>query len=127
MEKNEIYRCEVCGNIVEVLHPSYGELYCCGKPMKQINENTEEAATEKHIPVAEKTEEGTLIKIGEVPHPMEPNHYIEFVEIEIKNGRIRKIFLNPGDKPEFICKIDIKDIKSIRAYCNIHGLWKNNM
>jgi superoxide reductase len=121
-EKLEIYKCEVCGNIVEVLHSGKGELVCCGQPMKLLKENTTDAAKEKHVPVVEKTGDGFKVKVGSVAHPMEEKHYIEWIEI-IADGKAYRQFLNPGDAPEAFFKIDAKQVIA-REYCNIHGLWK---
>jgi len=119
---NEIYRCSVCGNITEVVHASIGELVCCGKPMELLAENSVDAATEKHVPVIEKTENGVRVKIGSVPHPMEEAHFIEWIEI-LADGVSYKKFLKPGDAPEAEFRIQAKEI-SAREYCNLHGLWK---
>ena len=121
-EKLQVYKCEVCGNIVEVLHGGKGELVCCGQPMKLIVENTVDAAKEKHVPVVEKVEGGVKVKVGDVPHPMEEKHYIEWIEI-IADGKAYRQFLKPGGTPEAIFKIDAGKITA-REYCNIHGLWK---
>ena len=121
-EKLGIYKCEVCGNIVEVLHSGKGELVCCGQPMKLFKENTTDAAKEKHVPVVEKTKDGFKVKVGSVAHPMEEKHYIEWIEI-IADGKAYRQFLNPGDAPEAFFKIDAKQVIA-REYCNIHGLWK---
>lgn len=121
-EKLEIYVCEICGNIIEVLHEGVGELVCCGEPMKLMKENTVDAAKEKHVPVIEKAEHGIKVKIGSVPHPMEPKHYIEWIEL-IADGRAYRKFLGPGDAPEATFCIDATTI-SAREYCNLHGLWK---
>jgi len=118
----EIYKCEVCGNIVEVLHEGKGELVCCGQPMKIFKENTVDAAKEKHVPVIEKTSDGIKVKIGSVAHPMEEKHYIEWIEI-IADGKAYRQFLKPGDVPEAVFCIEAKEITA-REYCNIHGLWK---
>jgi len=119
----EIYKCEICGNIVEVLHEGVGELVCCGKPMKLMVENTVDASKEKHVPVIEKVEGGIKVKVGSVPHPMEEKHYIEWIEI-IADGKVYKKFLKPGDQPETLFEIKADKITA-REYCNIHGLWKN--
>lgn len=121
-EKLQIYKCEVCGNIVEVLHGGKGELVCCNQPMKLFKENTIDAAKEKHVPVVEKTSDGFLVKVGSVAHPMEEKHYIEWVEI-IADEKAYREFLNPGQKPEATFKIDA-DRVTAREYCNVHGLWK---
>ena len=121
-EKLEIYKCELCGNIVEVLHGGAGELVCCGQPMKQFTENTVDAALEKHVPVIEKGPDGITVKIGSVAHPMEEAHYIEWIEL-IADGKAYRQFLNPGDTPEATFNIDADQVTA-REYCNLHGLWK---
>ena len=121
-ELNQIYKCNVCGNIIEVVHASGGELVCCGKPMELLKENTTDAAVEKHVPVIKKTDKGVKVEIGSVPHPMEKEHYIEWIEV-IADGKSYKKFLKPGDKPEAEFCIDAKEVTA-REYCNLHGLWK---
>jgi superoxide reductase len=121
----EIYKCEICGNIVEVLHTGGGELVCCGQPMKLMKENTVDASREKHVPVIEKTANGIKVKVGGVPHPMEEKHFIEWIQVMAPDGsRFVRAFLKPGDKPE--AEFNIKDEGVIaREYCNIHLLWKS--
>ena len=121
-EKLEIYKCEACGNIVEVLHGGAGELVCCGEPMKLYTENTVDAAKEKHVPVIEKIDGGYKVSVGSVAHPMEEKHYIEWIEI-IADGKTYRQFFNPGDAPEATFMIDAAQITA-REYCNLHGLWK---
>ncbi len=121
-EKMQVYKCEICGNIVEMLHPGEGELVCCEAPMKLFKENTVDAAKEKHVPVIEKVEGGFRVKIGSVPHPMEDKHYIEWIEIITEDGKVCRQFLQPGQSPEAIIKCDANKITA-REYCNIHGLW----
>lgn len=121
-QRLEIYKCEACGNIVEVLTGGGGELVCCGEPMKLYVENTVDAAKEKHVPVIEKIEGGYKVKVGSVAHPMEEKHYIEWIEI-IADGKAYRQFLNPGDAPEATFLIDAAQITA-REYCNVHGLWK---
>ncbi|MCK5415877.1 desulfoferrodoxin FeS4 iron-binding domain-containing protein [Candidatus Parcubacteria bacterium] len=119
---NEIYKCEICENIIDMFHPGAGELYCCGQPMVLKNENSEEVGAEKHLPVIKDDEKGKRITIGEVEHPMTDEHYIEWIEIFFADGRILRKNFKPGDEPSFYCPKDHKkDI--IRAYCNVHGLW----
>lgn len=122
-EKLEIYKCEACGNIVEVLHGGAGELVCCGSPMVLFKENTVDAAKEKHVPVVEQIEGGVKVKVGDVAHPMEEKHYIEWIEI-IADGKAYRQFLNPGDTPEATFNIEADQV-SVREYCNLHGLWKS--
>ena len=121
-EKLQIYKCEICGNIVEMLHAGDGELVCCGQPMKLYKENTVDASKEKHVPVIEKTVGGIKVKVGSVPHPMEAKHYIEWIEV-IADSRAYRQFLNPGDAPEAVFNIQASRITA-REYCNLHGLWK---
>ncbi|MDL1963095.1 MAG: desulfoferrodoxin [Deltaproteobacteria bacterium] len=121
-EKLQIYKCKVCGNIVEVLHEGAGELVCCGQPMVLREENAVDAAKEKHVPVVEKTTGGVNVKVGSVAHPMEEKHYIEWIEI-ITDGKAYRQFLNPGDVPEATFDIEAGDVTG-REYCNLHGLWK---
>ena len=118
----EVYKCAVCGNIVEVLHEGKGELVCCGQPMKLYKENTVDAAKEKHVPVIEKTAEGFKVNVGSVTHPMEEKHYIEWIEL-IADGVAYRKFLNPGDAPEAEFCLDAAQVTA-REYCNLHGLWK---
>ena len=122
-KKLQIYKCEICGNIVEMLHEGEGELVCCGAPMKLFQENTVDAAKEKHIPVIEKMEGGFRVKVGGVAHPMEDKHYIEWIEAITDDGRVCRQFLSPGNAPEAVFKIEASKI-TLREYCNLHGLWK---
>jgi superoxide reductase len=121
-EKLQVYKCEACGNIVEVLHGGGGELVCCGDPMVLFVENTVDAAKEKHVPVVEKAEQGIKVKVGSVPHPMEEKHYIEWVEV-ISDGKICRQFLKPGEAPEALFGLQDENVTA-REYCSIHGLWK---
>ncbi len=124
MVKNlEIYKCEHCGNIVEVVHGGNGELVCCGVPMKLVTENTVDAAKEKHVPVIEKTADGYKVTVGSVLHPMEEKHYIEWIEL-IADGKAYRQFLTPGGTPEAYFNITANTVTA-REYCNLHGLWKS--
>ena len=120
-ERTQIYKCELCGNIIEVVHGGQGELVCCGKPMKAVTENTVDASKEKHVPVIEKTANGYKVKVGSVPHPMEEKHFIEWIAI-YAGDRVHRKYLKPGDPPEaeFAC---LADSVSVKEYCNLHGLW----
>ena len=121
-QKNQIYKCSICGNIVEIVHEGATSLVCCGKPMDLQEENTVDAALEKHVPVIERTANGIKIKVGAVPHPMEEAHYIEWIEI-IAGDEIERKFLKPGDAPEAEFNFDNENLIA-RAYCNLHGLWQ---
>ena len=122
MKKLDIFKCELCGNVVELLHVGGGDLVCCGQPMKLFTENTVDAAKEKHVPVIEKTADGFKVKVGDVAHPMEEKHYIEWIEV-IADGRVYREFLKPGQAPEARFCVKAENITA-REYCNIHGLWK---
>ena len=122
-EKLQVYKCEMCGNIVEVLHGGQGELVCCDQPMKLMEEQTADASTEKHVPVVEAGDAGVTVKVGSVPHPMEDEHHIEWVQI-MSGDNVYRIFLKPGGAPEGTFKLLKGDI-SAREYCNVHGLWRS--
>lgn len=121
--KMEVYKCEVCGNIVFVLYEGKGKPACCGQPMKLLEEKTKiMKGKEKHIPVIEKVESGIKVKVGSVSHPMEENHYIEWIEVT-DGSRIYRKFLSPGEKAEAFFPVSSENIK-VRELCNVHGLWK---
>ena len=121
-EKLEVYKCEMCGNIIEVLHGGAGSLVCCGQDMVLQKENTTDAVREKHVPVVEKTAGGFKVKVGSVAHPMEADHYIEWIEV-IADGTAYRKFLNPGDAPEAEFALNVAEVTA-REYCNLHGHWK---
>ena len=120
--KLEVYKCGICGNMVEVIHGGDGELVCCGEPMKLLTENTTDAAKEKHVPVIEKIDGGYKVSVGSVLHPMEEDHYIEWIEL-IADGKAYRQFLNPGDEPIATFCVEAATITA-REFCNKHGLWK---
>jgi len=122
-KKLEVYKCEICGNIVEVLHEGKGELVCCGQPMKLQDENTVEAAYEKHIPVIEKIDGGIKVKVGDVAHPMMEKHYIEWIQVIVGDKAYRQ-FLKPDQVPEAVFAIEDDNVYA-REYCNLHGMWKS--
>ncbi len=125
-EKNQVFKCRICGNIVEALHTGQGDLICCGEVMEEIKENTQEGvAQEKHIPVVKTDGDVAIIKIGAEPHPMTEEHYIEWVEI-IAEEKVHRHWLKPGMEPKvaLVCKVD-KFV--VRAYCNLHGLWSTTV
>jgi len=121
-ERLQVYKCEVCGNIAEMVHAGAGQLVCCGQPMKLCRENTTDAAKEKHVPVIEKTAAGLKVKVGSVPHPMEQTHYIEWIEVIVGDQGYWK-FLHPGEAPEATFELKAENV-TVREYCNLHGLWK---
>lgn len=127
-DKNAVYKCELCGNIVEVLHAGAGELVCCGQPMKKFAENTVDASKEKHIPVIEKILGGYKVSVGSVSHPMDEKHYIEWIELGVDgaDGSPSVVYrknLSPGDSPVAIFMVDSPSVWA-REFCNLHGLWK---
>lgn len=119
----QIYKCGVCGNIVEVVHTGAGQLVCCGQPMELVTEKAEDVGLEKHVPIIEKIGNRVRVKVGSIPHPMEQKHYIEWIEMDA-NGKTQREFLNPGDKPEAEFETTAKSVKA-REYCSIHGLWRS--
>jgi superoxide reductase len=144
-KQHDVYKCTVCGNIVEMVHPGLGEkvcqdkasddkeyfecvlnagqLTCCGKPMDITHAKTEDTGHEKHKPVVEKTKNFLTVTIGSIPHPMEDAHYIEWIETISVDGQTNRKFLKPGfpAQAKFDCS---SDTTQVRAYCNIHGLWE---
>lgn len=122
---NQIYKCNICGNIVEMMHSGQGELVCCGQPMDLMEEQINDEGAEKHVPVVESNNGLVKIKIGEIPHPMELDHYIEWIEI-IADGKNYKKYLTAGDLSEYTFAIEAENVIA-RAYCNIHGLWKSHL
>ncbi|MFH1056015.1 MAG: desulfoferrodoxin [Candidatus Altiarchaeota archaeon] len=122
-DRGEVYKCNVCGNIIEVLHVGGGELVCCGQPMEALKGKVEDQGNEKHVPVIEKTADGFKVIVGSVPHPMEEKHHIQWIEL-IGDGKTYREYLKPGMKPE--AEFCIKAAKVMaREYCNLHGLWKS--
>ena len=129
--KNQVYRCSVCGNIVEVLHVGGGELVCCGKPMELLTEKKEDVGMEKHVPIIEKLDGKIKVKVGSIPHPMEEKHFIEWIEILVDDRSYKK-FLKPNDLPEAEFTVEglvpsevEGDNIVAREHCTIHGLWKS--
>ncbi len=123
-EKLQIYKCAVCGNIVEVIYGSTGELVCCGQPMELLDEKTADAATEKHVPVIEKIDCGYKVTVGSTLHLMEEKHYIEWIEL-LADGKAYRQFLNPGDAPQAVFNAEADSVAA-REHCNVHGLWKGD-
>lgn len=120
-ERHEVYKCGICGNIIEVLHGGKGQLYCCGQPMKLLEVKKEEQGYEKHLPVIEKKEGKVIVKVGSVDHPMEEEHYIEMIEIITPDDKVLRKYLKPGDEP--VAEFNVEKVKMAREYCTIHGLW----
>ena len=123
-ERLQIYKCAVCGNIVEVIYSSTGELVCCGQPMELLDEKTADAATEKHVPVIQKIDGGYKVTVGSTLHPMKEKHYIEWIEL-LADGKAYRQFLNPGDAPQAVFNVKAESVTA-REHCNVHGLWKGD-
>jgi len=121
-KKMTVYKCEICGNIVEVLTAGGAVMMCCGQEMTLMTENTTDAAVEKHVPALEKKNGGWQVTVGTVEHPMTDAHFIEWIEL-ISGDKVYRQFLNPNDAPTAFFPIDADGVTA-RAYCNLHGLWK---
>jgi len=125
VKKNDVYKCSLCGNIVEVNHVGGGTLVCCGKDMDLLEEKSADSTTEKHVPVIESISGGYKVTVGSTLHPMKDEHFIEWIEL-ITESETLITYLNPGDEPVAIFKTEEKALKA-REYCNLHGLWKNEL
>ncbi len=122
-KKLEIYKCKACGNIVEMVHGGAGELVCCNVPMELLDEKTADAVTEKHVPVVEKIDSGYKVVVGSTRHPMEEDHFIEWIELIAGEKTVRQ-FLQPGGEPETVFGGVEGGSVTVREHCNKHGLWK---
>lgn len=120
--RQAIYKCNKCGNMLEMVHVGGGPLVCCGDPMELLEENTTEAATEKHIPEVTEVDGGYKVVVGSVAHPMEEKHYIEWIELIVDDVLLYRKHLAPGEAPEAVFLVSGGNVKA-RAYCNLHGLW----
>lgn len=121
-QRLQVYRCNICGNIVLVLHPGVGTLVCCGQPMQLLTEQTTETGYEKHLPVVEPTPTGTKVRVGSTPHPMTPDHHIQWIELATDDTLLIK-FLQPTQPPEAEFPVKAEKLR-VRTYCNLHSLWK---
>ncbi len=121
-ERGQVYKCNPCGHIVEVIKAGPGTLTCCDQPMKLLNENTTDAAVEKHVPVVEKTAEGWVVTVGSVDHPMTEDHLIDWIEL-VTEDNVYRTYLCPNDPPKATFQVNAENVTA-RAYCNLHGLWK---
>lgn len=122
-ELREIYKCNVCGNVVEVIHTGATSLVCCGQPMEKLEGHSEDTGVEKHLPVVESTETGIKVRVGSVEHPMLEEHFIQLIEV-LTADKVCRAELKPGQKPEAVFPVDINAVLNVREYCNLHGLWK---
>lgn len=122
-ERREIYKCEQCGNIVEVLDGGGADLVCCGENMQLLEGSTTDEGKEKHVPVIESADQGITVKVGSNPHPMEEKHYIEWIEV-IDGDTTHRQYLKPGQSPEAVFKCAGPNVTA-REHCNVHGMWKS--
>lgn len=123
-ELREIYYCEICDNVTEVIHPGATALVCCGEPMEKLEEKTEkDEGLEKHVPVVEATDNGITVKVGSVMHPMVEKHYIAFIEV-LTEDKVLRAELDVEGEPVAHFNVDINDVIKVREWCNLHGLWK---
>lgn len=122
-QRNEVYKCNLCGNLIGVIHGAGGDLVCCGQNMVLLEANSTDASQEKHVPIIKQDANQVTVAVGSAPHPMEEKHYIEVIGV-LTDDKLYRAYLKPGGKPEATFEIDGK-VKCARAYCNIHGLWKN--
>jgi superoxide reductase len=123
-ESLQVYKCDVCGIVAEVLDGGAGELVCCGQPMRRLAENAADASREKHLPVVTQVEGGFQVTVGSVAHPMEPKHFIMWIEL-LAGGKAYRQFLHPGEKPEAFFPMQASPGEVwARELCNLHGLWK---
>ncbi len=119
----QIFRCDICGNVVEVVHVGDGQLFCCGKPMTLFTGSDTRGSRERHLPVVRQVDRGVTVHVGQQPHPMEPQHHIEWIEV-ICDRRSHRLFLNLDDPPEASFPL-VGDRIVARASCNLHGLWQS--
>jgi len=122
LKLREVFKCEICGNIIEGLHGGPGELSCCNQPMIKMEEQKDDYVKEKHVPILEATDQGIKVKVGSIDHPMEDDHYIEWIEV-LNGDYLNRKHLKPGDKPEADFYVKFSDKLVVREYCNKHGLW----
>lgn len=118
----ELYKCNECGNVVEITHEGATSLVCCNKPMEKLEAKTEDKGQEKHMPVIKESGAGIQVAVGEVYHPMEQKHYIKFIEV-LTADQVLRAELNPGQEPVAKFAIPISEVQAVREYCNVHGLW----
>lgn len=122
--RSDVFKCNLCGNIVEMYNVGNGTLVCCNEDMVLLDEKTADMTTEKHVPVIEKIDGGYKVTVGSTPHPMTDEHYIQWIELLTGTGEVLTVFLEPNDEPKAVFMTDAKKV-TVREYCNIHGLWKN--
>ncbi len=123
----DYYHCKVCGHVVCILKPGSPTLVCCEQPMMRLEAKESDEGKEKHIPVVVPQGNNTMVKLGSIPHPMSEEHYFCFIDIAKKNNQHVRARLNPGDEPQALFQVNVMDVDTVYAYCNIHGLWKKKI
>jgi len=118
----DLYKCNICGNVVEIVHSGAPALVCCGRPMEKMEAKSEDTGNEKHVPVLETVDGGIKVTVGSVQHPMEEKHFIQFIEV-LTRDQVLRAELKPGQKSEASFAVDAAKVEGVREYCNIHGLW----
>ncbi len=118
----EVYKCDICGNVVELLHEGADALVCCGQPMEKLAAKYEDKGKEKHVPVISAVNGGIKVEVGDVHHPMEDEHYIKFIEV-LTADKVLRAELKPGQEPVAEFAVDGSKVELVREYCNVHGLW----
>lgn len=125
---NNVYRCAICGNVVEVINVGGGTLVCCGQPMILETENFDQPELNStHLPVAENDESGTMVTVGAEPHPMSSKHHLQWIGITVNDGHVAKHYLGPHQPPQAFFFVPLSNITTLRAYCNLHGLWETKL
>ncbi len=122
-ELREIYKCQVCTNVVEVIGAGGPSPFCCGKEMVRLEAKTEDTGNEKHVPLVNEVDGGIEVVVGEIEHPMEEKHYVQFIEV-LTQDKVLREELKPGQRPAACFNLSLSDVQEVREYCNIHGLWK---
>ncbi|MCP4652700.1 MAG: desulfoferrodoxin FeS4 iron-binding domain-containing protein [Candidatus Omnitrophica bacterium] len=123
-ELRTLYHCEICKHLIEIVSAGAPTLICCNQPMIKVEPKTEDTGSEKHVPIIENTENGSIIKVGSIEHPMIEEHYIKFIEVLTKE-RVLRVELKPGQKPEIKCCTKKENILKVREFCTVHGVWQN--
>lgn len=124
MQLRDLYYCQICKNVVELLYTGAPALVCCGQDMEKLEAKTKDEGLEKHVPIIEETESGILVKVGSIEHPMEEKHYIAFIEV-LSKDKVYRVELKPGDKPEALFPIKADQVEEAREFCNVHMLWRS--
>ena len=125
-KRTEIYVCELCGNVTEILEGAGGTLICCGQDMTQQKENNTDAAQEKHVPVVTVNSTTVTVNVGSVAHPMTEGHYIAWIELQ-QGNKMQRVYLPLDGASQAVFAVEVGVSVTVRAYCNLHGLWKTTI